>query len=268
MTLHRGNSRNSLFERKNITLIALFAVSAFVLLYAPVRSVFTRALYIGAPKIWNVGDVTHSMWNALVSNFYEKSALAKENSALRADVSRMQAQVLDRNLLDEKMKSLEETLGRAQGDNRVVAYVLARPGVSPYDTLVVDAGADNGIAVGDVVVYAGSGAIGEIVEITDASAKVKLYSSPKEEHLVTVGLHNIPVVAEGRGMGNFDAKVPQDSIVAVGDNVVLSKGGYVMGIISLVEAIPAEPMKRIFFRTPFNISEIRSVEILINKRTL
>lgn len=262
--IHRQG--NPFLNRKNIALVALVAISAFALLYTPLRSALTEGVYSVAPKIWNIGDASGSAWGTFITNFRNKDVLEKENTMLHLDVSRMQAQVLDRNLLAEKVTKLEEALGRVRGDDRVVAFVLAGPGMSPYDTLVIDAGGDQGISVGNMVVYAGSGVIGEVVEISPLSSKVKLYSSPKEEHLVTIGSHYIPVLAVGRGMGNFESKVPQDSAVAVGDKVVSVKGNYIFGIISLIEEKPAEPVKRIFFRLPFNITEIHSVEVIVDKQ--
>lgn len=253
---------NPLFEWKNISLIALVAISAFVLLYTPSRAMLTEMLYTVAPKVWNIGDMAGSAWSSFATNFRIKRSLVYENDMLHADISRMQAQVLDRNLLEEKVMKLEEALGRAGSDNRVVASVLAGPGYSPYDTLVIDAGAEHGIAMGNVVVYAGAGAIGTIVEVSESSAKVLLYSSAGQEHVVLVGAHAIPSTARGRGMGNFEAKVPQGSTVAFGDTVLFSKGNLILGTVELVEEKSAEPFLTVFFRTPFNLAEIRSVEVI------
>lgn len=257
---------NQLFNRKNIALIALVAISAFALLYNPIRGALTNSVYTIAPWMWDIGGASSVAFSSFITNFREKEAIVFENKTLHADVLRMQAQVLDRNLLNEKVNNLEEALGRAQDDDRVVAYVLAGPRLSPYDTLVVDAGEDAGVALGNMVVYAGSGAIGEVVEVSIASSKVRLYSSPGEEYSVIVGSRHLPVFAVGRGMGNFEAKVPQDSQVALGDNVVSAKGNLIFGTVSLIEETPAEPVKRIFFRVPFNITEIRSVEVIVDKR--
>lgn len=251
-----------LFERKNIAPVVFFAVSALTLSYAPTRAMLTQALYAVAPRVWSVGDAASNAWGSLIANFRIKRSLVYENDALHAEIYRMQAQVLDRNLLEEKVLKLEEALGRAGSDNRVVAYVLAGPGLSPYDTLIIDAGTDRGIAVGDEVVYAGAGAIGTIAEVLDSSAKVALYSSSGQERPVLVGVYAIPATARARGMGNFEAKVPQGSIVAVGDTVLLPKDSLILGMVQLVEEDPAAPFITVLFRTPFNVAEIRSVEVL------
>ena len=253
-------------SRENIALIALVAISAFALLYTPLRATLTQAVYSVAPSLWGAGENAESVLGTFLTNFKEKDALVNENETLNETISIMETKVLDRNLLAEKVTKLEEALGRARSDDRVVASVLVGPGRSPYDTLVIDAGEEEGINIGNMVVYSGSGVIGEVVEATPYSAKIKLYSSHGEEHRVTVGSHYIPVLAIGRGMGNFEAKVPQDSSVSVGDYVVTAKGNLILGTVSLIEAKPAEPIKRIFFRVPFNITEIQSVEVIVGKR--
>ena len=263
MTYHHSKPRKSLLSRKNIVFIVLVSLGASVLFYMPIRSFFTQVVYAGAIKIWTFGGDTARVFHSFAENFRTKSSLANDNEFLLAEVNHMRAQVLDRNLLAQKVIQLEGALGRSSSGDRVVADVVVGQGRSPYDTLVIDAGAEDGINLGYTVVYGGSGAVGEIVEVSASSSKVKLYSSPNMEHLVNVGSYNIPATSSGRGMGNFEAKVPQDSMVTLGDNVISTKDGLILGTVSLVEEKPAEPFKRIFFRLPFNITEIQSVEVIM-----
>lgn len=256
---------NLFINGKNLALIAIVAVGAFTLLYSPVRGAISQMLYTIAPSVWGtragVGEIEDGFW----ANFRIKRLLVHENTTLHEEVARMQTQVLDRNLLAEKVLKLEETFGRIGNDNRVSAYVLSVPWQSPYDILVIDAGAEHGIVVGDQVVYVGAGVIGEIAEVYTSSAKVKLYSSPREEHAVLVGEKYVPGVAHGRGMGNFEVKLPKGTLVAVGDTVLLPEGNLVLGVVGLVEEEPALPFVNVFFRTSFNIAEIHSVEVVISK---
>lgn len=263
MTLRQNKQ---LLARKTFALIALIAVSAFALLFTPLRSALTGVLYSVAPSVWRAGGNAESVLGAFLTNFKEKNALVNENETLSEAISIMETKVLDRNLLAEKVTKLEEAFGRVRLDDRVVANVLVGPSRSPYDTLVIDVGALEGISSGDMVVYAGSGVIGEITDVNPRSSIVKLFSSPGEENFVIVGPHYIPVTALGRGMGNFESKVPQDSLITVGDKVLTQKNSLIIGEISTVESKPAEPFKRIFFRVSFNINEIQSVEVIITKR--
>lgn len=255
---------NVFLSNRNIALAIIVAVGAFSLLCSPVRAVLTEVLYSVAPSVWKTRSTAMGVEDGIFANFQIKRSLAFENAALREEVSRMQALVLDRNLLEERVFKLEEALGRTSNDNRVSAEVLSVPLRSPYDILVIDAGEDHGIAVGNSVVYAGSGAIGETVEVYGSSSKVKLYSSPTGERLVLVGKNAIPGAAHGRGMGNFEVRLPKGSGVSVGDTVVMPKGGLILGIVGLVEEEPTLPFVNVLFRTTFNISDIRSVEVIIH----
>ncbi|MGB2580267.1 MAG: rod shape-determining protein MreC [Minisyncoccia bacterium] len=236
-------------------------MSIFFLLYSPARKALTQGVHNVSIVMWEIGSSVSGTLDLFVTNFKIKDSLVKENDILNEALSIMSAQVLDRNLLVERVARLEEALGRSSGDNRVVAKVLVGPGRSPYDTLVIDTGTENGVKVGDLVVYAGSGVIGEIIETTSFSAKIKIYSSSGEEQLVIVGAQHLPVIAYGRGMGNFEAMVPQDSAVVIGDTVV-TKENLILGAVTFIEEEPANPFKRIFFRIPFNITEINLVEVI------
>lgn len=246
------------------TMIVATILCATALLCRPVRVALSGALYSFAPSVWGVRTTTVEVKDGFFANLQIKRSLEYDNSVLREDVSRMQAKVLDRNLLAERVLRLEDALGREGVDNRVYADVLVGPRQSAYDILVIDAGEEHGVAVGDPVVYSGSGVIGEITEVHAASSKVKLYSSPVGELHVLVGADAVPGVAHGRGMGNFDVKLPKGTPVVVGEPVVLAGGKLILGIVGQIEEEPALPFVNVLFRTSFNITEIRSVEVITN----
>ncbi|MBI3634271.1 MAG: rod shape-determining protein MreC [Candidatus Yonathbacteria bacterium] len=260
-TFHRNNlrSRRILFI---FTLIVLLCAS--FLLYSPTRRVASRIVYKEVPFLFDIGNIVTANFEEFFGSFRAKSSLVKENADLRDFVARMQAQVLDRNLLEERVQMLEEVLGRKGMDNRVISTVLSGPGQSPYDTLIIDAGIDVGIRRGNLVVYAGAGVIGRVAEVYPSSAKITLFSSPtEEEFFVLVGGAKVPAKAWGRGMGNFETRVPQGSIVSVGSDVVLSENpSFILGIVGSVEEKESMPFIKVLFRAPFNIAEIRQVEII------
>jgi rod shape-determining protein MreC len=257
---------NSPAKKKLLTLVALVLISAFVLFYSPMRNVASQTVYSIAPGLWDLGITMGSSWNSFWGEFRLKRSLVHENEVLQEEVARMQAQMLDRNLLEERVVELEGKLGRMGSDNRVTARVLAGPGRSAYDTLVIDAGSDQGVLVDDPVVYAGAGVIGVIVEVYPISAKVSLLSSSNKKTMVIMGKEAIPTIARGRGMGNFESKIPQGSIIAVGDNVLIPGKNMILGIVGSVESKPSEPFMQVLFRMPFNLSTIRSVEVIKSKR--
>lgn len=246
--------------------MVLAVVILFCLLFPPVRNVLSQvALGIASP-VWKISSPVFSTFSSLTAVFQEKNDLIAENQALREENARAQAMILDRNLLAEKVTKLEDALGRSNADNRVAADVLVGQGHAPYDTLIIDAGTENGIKVGDMVVYAGAGVIGEIAEAEVSTSKVKLFSSPGEKQFALIGQSHFPAEILGKGMGNFEAKVPQAGSVSIGDIIISAKGALVFGTVSAIEEKPAEPFKKILFRVPFNITEIQSVEVITSKR--
>ncbi len=257
---------NSPFEKKALAILIAVSLGLVSLLYHPVRSALTRLLYAGATPVYSFGASIANASSSFLANFKNKESLYYENAMLRAENERMQAEVLDRNLLQERVMKLEEVLGRPHNDNRVVADVTISFGRSVYDTLSIDAGMDHGIQNGDVVVYAGGAAIGEIAEVGASSAKVRLFSSPGQEYAALIGSHSIPAIAHGKGDGNFESKVPQGSAIAVGDRVVIPKGNLILGTVQAIDEKPGVPLTTVFFRLPFNPTEIRTVEVVIGSR--
>lgn len=250
------------FRKKIFVALAIVIAGVFILAVTPLRTIVSHGAYRIAPYLWNAGNTAADTGENFFESFASKRSLAEENDRLRKEVARMQTQVLDRNLLEEKVIAMEESLGRAGSDDRVVARVLAGPGRSPYDTLVVDAGEEQGIERGDYVAYAGAGVIGTIDEVYSWTAKVKLFSFPGEQTPVLAGEQAVPGTAEGRGMGNFEVRIPRGSPVLAGDMMMIPGKSLILGIVGAVIENDALPFMRVLFTTPFNIAEIQTVEIL------
>ncbi len=256
-------------RERSILFILIILISIFVLLYGPSRSAISKVVYGVAPGVWNGGGVISDKEASFLSGFRSNVNISNENKLLREQVMRMETQILEQNFLREEVLGLSEALGRAGVDKRVTAKVIVGQGRSPYDTLIIDAGTEHGIRAGDSVVYASVGVIGIIVEAYPSSSKAKLFSSPGEEVLVFIGAQSVPANAKGRGMGNFEAQVPQGSKISIGEEVKsMPQGNLFLGIVGAVEENPAEPFVRVLFRTSFNITEIGSVEVLISPKRL
>lgn len=262
MIQRQTNQNKNFIKRSNIVLIVVVIVGVLLLSYTPTRGVITSSVFPFATSIWSFKKSVSTYIGSFSVIFEEKEALYAENILLHEEVNRMQTLVLDRNLLKEKNDGLLEVLGRTGGDNRIVANVLSGAKQSFYDTLIVDAGEEAGVAPGNVVVYSGAGVIGEVIEITRTTSKVGLYSAPGKEHSVVIGRDSVPALARAKGMGNFEALVPKGSKIALGDNVTSVDGKLIFGTVSLVEEEEAQPTEHVFFRLPFNITKIRTVEII------
>ena len=99
-----------------------------------------------------------------------KSALESENSALREEIAELKFNLTGFTDISEENAQLKEILGRVGSREVVLAVVLAKPGQSPYDTLVIDMGSRDGIADGARVFAYGDVLIGNINKVMPKSS--------------------------------------------------------------------------------------------------
>jgi cell shape-determining protein MreC len=186
-----------------------------------------------------------------------------EAARLRAELASTSAALADRDLLYKEVTDLRERLGRADApSSRIVAAVLQRPPWTPYDSLVIDAGANYGIAAGSLVSAGGQGLIGRVSEVYDTSARVELFSAPGASYQALLN-GTQPVAVEGLGGGSLRTEVPAGTQVKVGDTVAFP--GLLGGIVSLVSATETkagESFIVVYMRLPANPADLRFVDVL------
>lgn len=225
-----------------VLLVAVLIVAA-VLLRQPLSSVFWRVV---AP----VAEVRDSLG-------------ASEVTRLRSELAAAEARLADRDLLYKEVIELRERMGRAdEARPRILAGVLQRPPWTAYDTLVVDAGAQHGVAEGMLVSAGGQGLVGRVTEVYATTARVELFSAPGASYQgVLEG--TLPVAVEGQGSGSLRAEVPAGTQVQTGDVVSLpGLLGGVTAVVSATEAKAGESFIVIYMRLPANPQDLQRVEIL------
>lgn len=154
----------------------------------------------------------------------ENAALASENQMLRQNSAQVSA------LLDAT---------KASG---VVAGVVARPPESPYDTLVLAAGAKSGVTVGMEAFGAGGVPIGMVSSVLDDFSRVTLFSAPGAITNGWVGRMSVPLIIKGAGAGTMNASVAHDAGIVVGDIVFAPGPGQLpIGSIVRVDSDPLSP---------------------------
>ncbi len=255
---HRSNYSGAI---RGVLIVAAFFL---VIGVTVARDGFTRILFAVMTPLWRAEQSAFGGADARLSFFRVKQELVEENRSLKEKNIFLTAELYTLPILKKENQELREILGRRPLDgNFLLARVLARPNRSPYDTLIIDRGEKNGVRAGDVATVYGGIALGTIERVYAASSVVKLFSSPGQEIDVFIGEGNIPVSAEGRGGGNFNARVPKGIVVHEGDSVLFpSSATAFLGVVGAVEALPSDSFQNVFFRAPVNIYELKWVEIL------
>lgn len=256
MKTRYSRRRNSLLSGRPWLTPAAIACGVIVVLFLVFRILLPGALVAVATPLWQSGTaLTAGVGNA-GSFFTSKATLMRELDEMRTENAALYAKSAT---LEARARDLERLLGdRTEPVPGTLAGVLARPPVSPYDVLVLDAGSDDGIETGYRVEGPGGLPLGIIESVTGGSARALLYSTPAKETESWVGESRIPVTLIGEGSGAMSAVVARDAGIASGDLVYIAGPGAVaLGTVTDVGNDPSSPRTRIDIRplaNPFSVT--------------
>ncbi len=150
----------------------------------------------------------------------------------------------------------------ASSSPQIVAGVLARPPYTPYDTVVLDKGSDDGI-VEYAPVYHGKGvALGYVHAVFPHMSYVTLFSSPGVESTVYIFGANLFTTAYGEGGGVVHLSVPQGIPLTKGDAVVLpGLHTGTLGTVDEIQSIATEPEQHAYVTLGVPLQSIRIVSV-------
>lgn len=234
----------------------VLVLAVLVLIFAVLRFFLPGVLVSVASPFWGAGSSLSSGAGDIASFFTDKATLTNERDRLLADNAAYYAK---NAALDARVKDLERLLGdRTERVGGILAGVLSRPPVSPYDVLIVDAGSDAGVSVGSRVDGPGGMPLGDVESVTKSSARILLYSTPGKETESWIGEARIPVTLIGEGSGAMSAVVAREAGIVVGDLVYASgPGALPVGSVTEVENDPSSPRSRVDIRpllNPFSVT--------------
>jgi cell shape-determining protein MreC len=207
--------------------------------------------------VWRAG----STLSASVGNAFESGAsVLKERDVLRLQNETLKSQNL---ILTERANDLQKLLGtRTQSAGGVLAGVLSRPPVSPYDVLVVDQGRDGGVVEGARAYGTGGTPLGVVSRVERSYSHVELFSAPTKITEGWVGSTRIPVTLYGNGAGTFKAEALHEAGVLVEDTVFVSGGGALpIGSVVAIDSDPSSPKVILHIRPYTNIFSLTWVTI-------
>ncbi len=195
--------------------------------------------------------------------FHTRVTLERENVELKSRINDLNTQLLTTNALLRENTELKSLLGRnANKTHAILATIISKPPTSLYDTLIIDAGKDNGIMVGQVVYANGSTPIGKIDHVSDRSSVVRLYSTSGEKTEARLSPNGVDVILEGRGGGNFSAEVLHDLVVDPSAIVVTKEtSSHTIAYFKKITSDPRDPFQTLLLISPVNMHELHFVEV-------
>jgi cell shape-determining protein MreC len=253
------NSRN----RRKTYLFPLIGLLLFVSFIALFQWIFPKAL----PSIFSA--IASPLWNSKVAITESvqnvgksKDDLINENILLEQKLAELSAQKIIIDTLESENAELRSVLSRLGDKKALLATVLQRPPRTPYDTMILDVGNQDGVKNQSKVLYGGHILIGEIFEVLPNVSKVKLYSTAGEKFDARIGSTSIETVITGRGGGSFEAILPKELSVKEGDGVYIPHLTPLLfgTVVSKVPDIESS-FEKILIELPINIYEIRFVQV-------
>ncbi len=263
ITSFRHDNERKLKRRKILGAVFFFAVLIFLVRGPLTNSLSGVLVEIGRP-FWSVEEGARGTLADVVALFSSKLALQKENAQLKETIDSIAVEALSRDRLRDENTELKAELGRDPESTLILGRVLASPAVSPYDTLIIDAGTDHGVTIGMDAYTDGDFVIGRVTRTWKRSALVTLVSSPDNEFSVVVGSSSIPTLAHGMGGGNIRIVLPRGSSASIGDlaDIPQLANSYV-GVVATIDQPEGSSLETLFLRLPFNINQIRWVYLAV-----
>lgn len=218
-------------------------------------------LWRGLVPVFSARDQGASVASGFFGVFGSNAALASENARLRAALASSSVAVSDRNILFAENLDLKSRLGRTQAGTSVIAGVVLAPPAVPYDTLMIDAGKDQGLKEGDFVSAEGSIFIGKISQVYDTASRVVLFSAPGQTYQAQLR-GTIPLTMSGQGAGSFSGELPVGIDVRAGDPVLLPGiAPEYAGAVSGVAHHDGESFQTVYISLPANALSLHFVHV-------
>jgi cell shape-determining protein MreC len=227
-----------------------------------------------ASLLWRVGvplsylrDNSFSGVGDFFASFSANHALVVENQRLQQELASSSVALMDRDILIAENLDLKSRLGRiSEPASSLLAAVVSRPPQSPYDTLMLDVGRNQGVNVGDLVAAGGSVYLGKIDEVYASASRVVLFSAPGTAYhallLDKSATTSLAIAVSGQGAGSLTAEVPAGTTVHAGDQVVFQDiSPELVAQVIYVDENAHASFKIIYMQLPVSIYSLRFVEV-------
>ncbi|MFZ2500684.1 MAG: rod shape-determining protein MreC [Minisyncoccia bacterium] len=232
--------RNALLLNRGVSW-GVYAL-AFPLLALLVRVLAPNFFWYVFTPVFRISDTITSESHSFFTGFSDAEKVALENEKLTA---KNIALASENQALQRKIENVSALLGVSdpQKDiSGILAGVVARPPMSPYDTLTIAAGEAQGVLLGMEAFGDGGVPIGIVSAVLHDFSRVTLFSAPGAVTGGWVGKRNVPLTITGAGAGVLQSSVERSANVVVGDIVFVPGPGQLpIGSVVRVDTSPLSP---------------------------
>lgn len=219
---------------------ALGVLVLLVLILGVVRFAAPGAFIAIATPFWRIGTSLSASVGTGAEGLTGTASLVRARDQLAAQNDALTA---ENRVLAARAQDLQALLGsRTAASGGILAAVLARPPVAPYDVLIVDQGTASHVALGATAYGAGGTPVGTVASVTSTTARITLYSNPGLETAAWAGDARVPVTLKGSGSGGFEATLPKTAGVEAGQGIYIAGAGAIpIGSVAKVDSDPSSP---------------------------
>lgn len=258
--------RTFLLKRNALLSSTSFSWGVFALIVASVlllvRLLAPNLFWYTFTPVFKSADAFALQGHTFISQFGDAAALTAENEQL---IDKNSILANENQWLSQKLADISALLGSSvttQDTRRILAGVIARPPESPYDTLVVAAGADEGVTRGQEAFGPGGVPLGVVEAALSHFSRVTLFSTPGMATSGWVGRENLPLTIVGAGGGTFNASATRSAGITVGDIVsVPGPGKNPIGVVAHIDSDPSSPFVTLRIVPSLNLFSTTWVEL-------
>lgn len=256
----RESSRRTSRTKKRIGALIITAVVTTGSLWL-LASIFAGLASLIATPIQVTKTWLFESSGNLPSYLRDRNALITQIDHLTQELATVDGNGYQLGLLQKENEQLRSLLGE-EGEERILAGIIGRPGTIPYDVLVIDKGASDNIQENTPVYIGTDRVIGAVTKVFQNSSVVELVTTPGLVSSVFIVGPNIYTNAVGIGSGQLRIGVPQGIELAIGDSVILPAAERgVFGTIAHVESSPTQPEQFGFVSTDIPLQSLRFVAV-------
>lgn len=263
--IFRQDKHKSIRERLLLPLLtAIFFIILFLFIPSSTEKI-VRGLQSAAFTLFSEKSAVSKNITSFRTFILSKESLLRENEILKSKLNALSFQSNQIDRVEKENERLKDLWGRKEKQTLVLARILTRPNRTPYDTFIIDAGADLGVKKGQRVFALGNILIGTVEYSRERATLVKLFSSHGNFFdAIVEGDKNIPLSVSGKGGGSFEAIVPKTLEIKEGEAIIVPDlSRTIIGYVEKILIDPRDPFVKILINSAIPLNSINEVQIEI-----